>query len=224
MVDLLVYRKLILLCVVAFISIMLMNVNAKPEGEEVAVGQEESIEKYLGKEVLAGEGVLTKLDSLIGEEYPGQQIGYVLEILDEKECGEYDVMGITTSFTKLEKYRVVEAIVGQTALTSSPEGITRSYQYGATLSPGYIYAHGNYYLTGTAEFSSTTSWNPVYSFHIGLYNRDTEYFGYVTKTSSPSYVLSYNWDYPYYYAHAVRNPSGSAGDVTFSCIYDWNYP
>jgi hypothetical protein len=216
-------RKWILIGVVIAVSFFLVSVNAVSANDKVTVIQDDGISKYLGKEFKAGEGALANLEALIEEQYPGQQSMYILKLLETNEQEGIDKAGNPTYFTKLERYKIVEVTVGQTIFSSETDGITRSYSYGTTLNPGYLAIHGNYYLTGPAEFSSTTYWSPAYTFHIGLYNRDTEYFGYHIKISSPAYDLSYNWDYPYYYAHAVRNPSGSSGSVTFSCSYDWNY-
>ena len=183
--------------------------------------QDEDIEKFIGKEVETG--VLKRIHELIEERYPVYTLSFTFQITESEKSQEIDQTGQTLVLEKMKKYIITEVQLSSQDSTLEMDSLL-AHSYDGTLNPGVGQADGNYYLTGIAEFSSDTSWTPSnYPMHIGLLNLDTEYFGYHIKSSSPAYDIIDSWDYPYHYAHAVRNPKSNSGSVSFYCSYDYNY-
>ena len=183
---------------------------------------DKEIQQYVGKEI--GIDVMKEINEFITSKYPDHVSSITFREIEAEEHEGIGPMGEPILWVSVTKLELIEALDYGLDSNPPPESTRRVYSYSGTLSPGVGKWHGNYYLYGTAEFTSDTSWTPSnVPMHIGLLNKDTMYFGYHVYSSSPAYDIIRNWNYPYYYAHCVRNPATNEVNVTFSCSYSYEY-
>jgi len=186
---------------------------------------DEEIQQYIGKEI--DMSTMKEINNFITSKYPDHISSITFREIETEEHEGLGPEGEPILWVRVNKLELIEVL--DYGLNPNPNRLSKSisrttYSYSGTLKPGIGKWHGNYYLYGTAEFTSDTSWTPSnVPMHIGLLNKDTMYFGYHVHSRSPAYDIIRNWDYPYYYAHCVRNPSTNTVNVTFSCSYSYEY-
>ncbi len=126
-------RLIVLGLSVAF-ALFIVTVGAAPLGGGDAAA-DDPILGFVGVEFEAGEKALVRLGSLVEELYPGQEGGVVLEPLSSVDFDGVDGLGNPLSFSKLERYRIVEVTIGQVSYVSEGDRVVVRVSSGLDQAP-----------------------------------------------------------------------------------------
>lgn len=117
---------------------------------------DKEIQQYVGKEI--GIDVMKEINEFITSKYPDHVSSITFREIEAEENEGIGPMGEPVLWVKVTKLELIEALDYGVDSNFQPESTRRVYSYSGTLSPGVGKWHGNYYLYGTAEFTSDTSW------------------------------------------------------------------